>query len=275
MATSQEDLTIGTVAAETGTSPEVLRMWEQRYGFPVPARQASGHRRYSARHIAQIRQVQRDRDAGMSLEAAIARTRSAADQADSSIFAGLRRRWPEQAVQVLSKPAMDAASRAIEDECLAQASRPVLIGAFQRERFYRQSERRWRELARTASWAVVFADFASSRMPRGAAAEVAVPGDDPLLREWAVIAASPAVSACVVAVELAPDDRDGRGRRFEALWSADPSVVADAVRIAARLAKGVPGADSVADSLPGSADVPTVLRHAGALVNRTIAYLDA
>ena len=274
MATLQEDLTISAVAAETGMSPEVLRTWEQRYGFPVPARRASGHRRYSARHVAQIRQVQRDRGAGMSLEAAIARTRSAADQLETSIFAGLRRRWPEQSVQVLSKRAVDAVSRAIEDECLAQAGRPVLIGSFQRERFYRQSERRWRELARTASWAVVFADFPTTRSPRAAATEVAIPGDDPLLREWAVIAASPTASACVVAVELARDERDGRGRRFEALWSVDPSVVGDAVRIAAGFATGVPGADAIAESLPATADVPTALRHAGALVNRTIAYLD-
>ena len=211
MATLQEDLTIGAVAAETGMSPEVLRTWEQRYGFPVPARRASGHRRYSARHVAQIRQVQRDRDAGMSWRRRSRGPGRLPIKLETSIFAGLRRRWPEQSVQVLSKRAMDAMSRAIEDECLAQASRPVLIGAFQRERFYRQSERRWRELARTASWAVVFADFATSRTPRGAAAEVAVPGDDPLLREWAVIAASPTVSACVVAVELARDERDGRG----------------------------------------------------------------
>ena len=54
----------------------------------------------------------------------------------------------------------------------------------------------------------------------------------------------------------------------------DPSVVGDAVRIAAGLAMGVPGADAIAESLPATADVPTVLRHAGALVNRTIAYLD-
>ena len=255
-------------------SPEVLRTWEQRYGFPVPARQASGHRRYSARHVAQIRQVQRDRDAGMSLEAAIARTRSAADRLETSIFAGLRRRWPEQAIQVLSKRGMDAISRAIEDECLAQADRPVLIGAFQHERFYRQSERRWRELARTASWAAVFADFAKTRTPRAAAAEVALSGDDPLLREWAVIATSPNASACVVAVEVARDERHAQDRKFEALWSVDPSVVGDAVRIAARLAKGVPGADAIADSLPATGDVAAVLRHAGALVNRTVAYLD-
>jgi methanogenic corrinoid protein MtbC1 len=39
-------LSIGDVCAETGLSADVVRVWERRYGFPVPVRLPSGHRRY-------------------------------------------------------------------------------------------------------------------------------------------------------------------------------------------------------------------------------------
>ena len=44
--TSSGALTIGDLAERTGVSTGTLRMWETRYGFPVPQRRASGHRRY-------------------------------------------------------------------------------------------------------------------------------------------------------------------------------------------------------------------------------------
>ena len=55
----------------------------------------------------------------MSLEAAIARCCPKVDRIEPSIFAGLRRRWPALPVHQLSKRAMLAISRAIEDECCA------------------------------------------------------------------------------------------------------------------------------------------------------------
>src|SRR5690242_8603237 len=38
-------LTISALAGRTGVSTAVLRAWESRYGFPLPKRLASGHRR--------------------------------------------------------------------------------------------------------------------------------------------------------------------------------------------------------------------------------------
>ena len=40
-------LSIGEIAARSGVAVGTLRMWEARYGFPVPGRLPSGHRRYS------------------------------------------------------------------------------------------------------------------------------------------------------------------------------------------------------------------------------------
>src|ERR687897_304043 len=85
---------IGQLVARTGVSEGTLRIWERRHGFPMPERLASGHRRYRERDVELVLQIVRERDAGLSLGAAIARVRGSTGQAEPSIFAGLRRRSP-------------------------------------------------------------------------------------------------------------------------------------------------------------------------------------
>ena len=97
--------------------------------------------------------------------------------------------------------------------------------------------RRWRELARTARHAVVFADFAApAPLEPGEPVEVALPRDAQLNREWLVICDSPDLPAFLTAVERPGQDAASADRRFEALWSVDPLVVRDASRVAAALA---------------------------------------
>jgi DNA-binding transcriptional MerR regulator/methylmalonyl-CoA mutase cobalamin-binding subunit len=48
---------IGDVAELTGLSPDTIRVWERRYGRPVPIRLPSGHRRYTAADVRWIRRV--------------------------------------------------------------------------------------------------------------------------------------------------------------------------------------------------------------------------
>ena len=161
--TEAPDLTIREVAARTGIASATLRVWEARYGFPEPGRLPSGHRRYSVDDVERVRQVAREREAGMSLPAAIERVGSATAEAEPSIFAGLRRRRPGLSPYLLPKRTLIGLSHAIEDECAARAERPLLVGSFQRESYYRDAEPRWRELARTAELAIVFADFPRRR----------------------------------------------------------------------------------------------------------------
>ncbi|MET0324336.1 MAG: MerR family transcriptional regulator, partial [Ilumatobacteraceae bacterium] len=71
-------MTIGTVAEQTGVSVTVLRSWEQRHGFPTATRLPSGHRRYTQQDVDAILQVLEQRETGLSLEAAIERTRNRA-----------------------------------------------------------------------------------------------------------------------------------------------------------------------------------------------------
>jgi DNA-binding transcriptional MerR regulator/methylmalonyl-CoA mutase cobalamin-binding subunit len=55
---------IATVERDTGLSKDVLRMWERRYGFPVPNRDANGERSYPAEQVERLRLIKRLMDAG-------------------------------------------------------------------------------------------------------------------------------------------------------------------------------------------------------------------
>ena len=272
-------LSIREVAARTGVSTATLRAWEQRFGFPEPERLPSGHRRYSEADVEAVRQVARDRDAGLAVRAAIERARGAAaePEPEPSIFAGVRRRRPDLQPYLLPKRTLIALSHAIEDECCARAERPVLLGSFQRARFYRAAEPRGRELARTAETAVVLADFGEVRRPDGAPAEVPIDPADPLAREWSVICDAVDYAAFLAAWERPGQDGVPDGdRRFETVWSVEPEIVREAARIAAGLVdRGAPDvlrpvADRLAETPPPSGEE---LRVIGALTNRMVAYV--
>jgi DICT domain-containing protein len=272
-----DPLTIREVARQTGVPEGTLRMWETRYGFPVPERLPSGHRRYSDDDVQRVRQVSRDREAGMSMPAAIERARQLTSEPESSIFAGVRRRRPDLQPYLLAKRTLIGLSHAIEDECASRAERPVLFGSFQRERFYRDAEPRWRELARTSETAVVFADFPKARMPKNAPAELPIDRSDPLGREWSVICDAPGYAAFLAAWERpGQDDVPDMQRRFETVWSVEPRLVREAARIAAGFVERTkpelldPIVERLRDTPPASADE---LRLVGALTNRMVAYV--
>lgn len=56
---------ISAVERETGLSKDTLRIWERRYGFPQPARDAHGERTYSAAQVEKLRMIRRLMDRGM------------------------------------------------------------------------------------------------------------------------------------------------------------------------------------------------------------------
>jgi len=272
----ESGLTIGDVARRTGVSVPRLRAWEARFGFPVPQRQPSGHRRYGAGDVAAIERVLREQEGGRSLASAIARASDAPGPAAPSVFGGLRHRHPALPAHVLPDRAMLAISRAIEDECLAAGAASLLAGCFQHERFYRRSERRWRELARTATTSVVFAEGLSERSQGAAPALVPLPASTALVREWAVVCDGPDVAAVLAGWERPAGDSAGEARHYEALWTADPAVVRDAALVALSLAAEHGGDrwSTIADELPPVVDDPTVaLRRATSLTNRIVAYL--
>ena len=58
------NLNIGAVERDTGLSKDVLRMWERRYGFPVPERNANGERVYPLDQVERLRLIKRLMDQG-------------------------------------------------------------------------------------------------------------------------------------------------------------------------------------------------------------------
>jgi MerR family transcriptional regulator, light-induced transcriptional regulator len=271
-----DELPISDVADATGIAAGTIRMWEQRYGFPAPRRAPSGYRRYAPEDVETLRRVQAYRRRGLSVRAAIDRARETGGASDRpSLYAAVAATGHGTRPQVLRRSTLEALSRAIEHETLALAAAPILVGAFQRERFYRAVEPRWRRLAAHADAAVVFADFATPRAPAHGAVELPIGSAEALGNEWAVIVDAPGFAASLLAWEQ-PGAGDGE-RRFEAIWTLDPAAARRASRTAAALAGAI-------DSRTGDrleallADRPLALEQPvpalTALANRVVAYLE-
>ena len=238
MPEADRPLTVSELARLTGVATATLRSWEARYGFPTSIRRAGSHRRYDNRQVTLVSEVVRFRKSGLSVPASISAAEESVARPATSFFASLRSGAFGLRPHVLGKPALRAVTSAIEDECLAQARRPLLIGAFQRARYYRQSEARWQELTRTAERTVVFADFASSRAGADRPTEVALAADSPVRREWVLVCDSPGFSACVAGWELpAHSGTADQDRRFETVWTLDPPAVRAATRVGIALVR--------------------------------------
>lgn len=271
-----ESLAIGELAARTGLTPAVLRMWEQRHGFPRPQRLESGHRRYAASDVAAIEGILRRRDAGVRLDVAIAEAARVPGPPTPSVYAELRRRHPHLAHQRLRKTTLLALSWAIEDECSARAQQAVVLGGFQRPRYFAPARDRWRDLSRVARATVVLggADRATTD---GRLSLVPLADDAPLRGEWVVVCDAPGFTAALSAWEV-PGQRGvpEPDRVFESVWTVEPGPVRDAARVCADVAAaaGVPRADELHRLLepePARAADPTAT---AALLQRVLGHLD-
>jgi DICT domain-containing protein/predicted DNA-binding transcriptional regulator AlpA len=269
-------LRIRDVVERTGVGEATLRAWEARYGFPEPERLESGHRRYSERDVELVKRAAELRETGLPMKAAIEQARQSAERPHGSVFAALRHHRPELQVGRLPKRHLVKISHAIEDESAYGATDLLLFGAFQRERHYRASEARWRELSRAAELAVVFADFAKRRQPRGGPVEIPIADRAALEREWVLVCDGGDRAACLVAWELPGQDgsRDA-DRRFDTIWTADRATARFAAHVCCDLADAelvAPIKQRLAEPVPPASDE---LRRAEALTGRLIAYLAA
>ncbi len=235
---------IGVLASRTGVTPGVLRTWDTRFGFPAGMRSDSGHRRFTDDDVDLVRQVLEVRATGVPLQRAIdaVRDRRRHEPAES-VHAVLARDFAHLAVQRLGRRALVAVSHAVEDEALARAERPLVLGAFQEGHRFARSEHRWAELARTASWAAVVADFDPSLPadPTARPARCQLQEGSALRREWTVVSLSPARAAVLAAWEVPATA--GAAPVYEAVISTHrPAVIAAAQVLvgAARAAGATP-----------------------------------
>lgn len=276
-----EDLAIRDVAARTGIAAGTIRMWEQRYGFPVPRRTANGYRRYTAEDVAVLGRVAAHREQGLSVPAALERARASGGPDRPSIFAAVALDDGVGRPRFLRKRTLLALSRAIEDETLAHAASPICFAAFQQEAFYRDVEHRYRRIAQGSDATIVFADFPGLRDVAGGPIEIPFEPDGALGEEWAVIVDAPGYSACLLAWEEpgraergGPQDAE---RRFEAVWTIEPRVTRRAAHVAARLAGRADAdlgrrLDALLEDRPMALETPAPALTA--LTNRVISYLD-
>lgn len=201
---STEGFSIGVLAARTGLTPAVLRTWENRFGFPAGERTSTGHRRFCDADVQQVREVLEVRASGTPLQAAIEAVTRDRHPAPTSVHAALAGSFPALRPQRLGRRALIAASYAVEDEAMARADRPVVLGTFQEGHRFAGSRHRWDEMARTASWAAVVADF-DDALPADVEALPArcqLPEGSPLRREWTVVTVSATRAAVVSAWEV-------------------------------------------------------------------------
>lgn len=266
------------MSARTGVAVSTLRAWEERYGFPVPKRLPSGHRRYHASECDALLRVLEDRKRGIPLSVAIERARVTTEAAPASLFGELRSRQPTLVPQVLSTRALLAVSRAIEDEQLSGGRASVVVGAFELPRHYRRVERRWRDLATTSRLTLAFADFRDHREPTPGLHEVPLATGTPMRREWAVACDGTTFAGCMVAWERTPKGTPPDRRRFEALWTVDRDLVRAVIGVA--LSQAVPYVDGIDELAPwsspagSSSTMPREAVRATNVLNRIVARLD-
>jgi DNA-binding transcriptional MerR regulator len=121
-------------AALLNVSPNTLRAWEQRFGFPKPARSPGKHRLFTYGEIAALRDALQD---GLSISSAISRAQEGigadssamvsallsfeSERADSAIAAALTLRSVEHTVNHVLLPALDDVARRHTTESAAWA----------------------------------------------------------------------------------------------------------------------------------------------------------
>jgi MerR family transcriptional regulator, light-induced transcriptional regulator len=229
-------LGISDVAQQTGLAAGTIRVWEQRYGFPEPARTEGGYRVYTAADVETLRRVVAYRARGLSLPAALERARAVGVPTDHpSLYGAIVAGEDPVRPQRLRKRTLIAISHAIEDETLTRAAGPVVIASFQSEDNFRAVEHRYRRLAAIADVCIAFGGFAELAQADGEPTRVPIPDAGAMGSEWAVIVDAPGYAACLLAWELpesVPADR-----RFEAVWTLDPRVVRRAALVGAAITR--------------------------------------
>ena len=271
------DLSIGALAERTGVTPNVLRTWENRFGFPAGRRTTSGHRRFTEADVLLVSEVLEARERGVPLHLAVDGVlQRARHEGGESVHATLIREFPDLRSQRLGKSTLLAASHAIEDECLARADRSLVLGTFQEGHKFARSRHRWHELARTATWSAVLADFDEGLAadPQARPARCQLPGDSPMQREWTVVTLSPGFAAVLAAWEVPTPE--GRPATYEAVITLRRAVALAAARVIVATARsaGATPPPEVEEMLTSPASGETTMTDADRVLLRVLERVD-
>ena len=273
-----DDLSIGALAQRTGVTPNVLRTWENRFDFPTGRRTDSGHRRFTEADVLLVSAVLEARERGVPLHLAIDSVlQRSRQERGESVHATLIREFPDLRPQRLGKSTLLAASHAIEEECLARADRCVVLGTFQEGHNYARSSHRWDELARTATWSAVLADFDDvvAADPTARPARCQLPSDSPMGREWTVVTLSPTFAAVLAAWEVPVSA--GQPPAYEAVITMRRTAALAAARVLVGTARsaGATPPPAVEEMLAAPASGETGVHDADKVLLRVLERVDS
>ncbi len=77
---------IGVVERDTGIGRDTLRVWERRYGFPRPVRDAKGERSYPEDQLRRLQRTRRLLDRGMRPGKLLPLSEDALDKLEASLL---------------------------------------------------------------------------------------------------------------------------------------------------------------------------------------------
>ncbi|MEN9217654.1 MAG: DICT sensory domain-containing protein [Gloeomargarita sp. DG_2_bins_126] len=202
-----------------------------------------------------------------------------------SLLQDLLQTHPRLRPQIYFKASLTALSHAMEDQVLGGGDEPLVIANFQKERYYRQETRRYRQLAQYTSQIYVLAapetDFAQVSEPYET-----IPFDpgDPLAQEWHLVVLGSHYAACLVCRER-PSDTPlmDQARRFEGIWTFDRGVSQTVARLLLerivtyqpRLTAKIQAAMTRYELAAGAAPVPPAGLHPEPFVERLVTYLQS
>ncbi len=145
---------------------------------------------------------------------------------------------------VYYKNTLVALCHALEDGILTAKSKPLVIAAFQRGKWYLQEAERYKELALKSEFIIIMAspDTGFNEHPTSQLENVGLVGlenDDPVGQEWHLIIISPTYTAMVLCQEISDKDYGKEGlpktdleRKFYGFWTFEPQLVEEAVKLA-------------------------------------------
>ena len=85
MAENSRLYAIGVVERDTGIGRDTLRVWERRYGFPEPVRNAKGERIYPENQLRRLQRIRRLLDRGMRPGKLLPLSEDALDELEASL----------------------------------------------------------------------------------------------------------------------------------------------------------------------------------------------
>jgi MerR family transcriptional regulator, light-induced transcriptional regulator len=129
---SRRALSISSVERETGLTKDTLRVWERRYGFPLPLRDGNGDRVYPLAQVERLQLIRRLIDLGMRPGKLIAQTPGELAKLSERLAPGAALRAPPQSdiqrlMQAIRLHDVDQLKKALQLALLRQGLQRFVI----------------------------------------------------------------------------------------------------------------------------------------------------